>query len=131
MPIVGTQGGIPYITSRLSFGEHEADAANGVNQLDGSFRVDLLAQACHVDVDDVVDRGRRAGFLPDLSGAAGASAHGNGTRCTRRRSPEKDPYALKPGESLPVRVLLRGRPEADVLMKAASTTPSGKATGRR
>lgn len=39
--------------------------------------------------------------------------------------PEKDPYALKPGESLPVRVLLRGRPAANLLVKAASTTPNG------
>jgi uncharacterized GH25 family protein len=40
--------------------------------------------------------------------------------------PDKDPYALKPGELLPVRVLLRGRPAGDVLLKAASTTPNGK-----
>ena len=39
--------------------------------------------------------------------------------------PDKDPYALKPGESLPVHVLLRGRPAANLLVKAASTAANG------
>ena len=39
--------------------------------------------------------------------------------------PDKDPYALKPGESLPVHVLLRGRPAPNLLVKAASTAPNG------
>jgi len=39
--------------------------------------------------------------------------------------PDKDPYALKPGEPLPVRVLLGGRPAGNLLVKAASTAPNG------
>jgi uncharacterized GH25 family protein len=35
--------------------------------------------------------------------------------------PEKDPYRLKPGEALPIRVLYRGVPAADVDVKAASS----------
>jgi hypothetical protein len=34
--------------------------------------------------------------------------------------PEKDPYALKPGESLPVRVLIRGKPAAGLEIRTAS-----------
>lgn len=33
--------------------------------------------------------------------------------------PEKDPYLLEPGQSLPVRVLFRGTPAADLQMEAA------------
>lgn len=35
--------------------------------------------------------------------------------------PEKDPYRLQPGEALPVRVLLRGKPVANLRLTAAST----------
>ena len=38
--------------------------------------------------------------------------------------PERDPYAVKPGEALPVRVLLRGAPAAGLEIRTAS--PSGK-----
>jgi uncharacterized GH25 family protein len=34
--------------------------------------------------------------------------------------PEKDPYQLKPGESLPVRVLVRGAPAKDLEVKQRS-----------
>jgi uncharacterized GH25 family protein len=37
--------------------------------------------------------------------------------------PEKDPYRLQPGEALPVRVLLRGAPAANLELSAASTAP--------
>lgn len=37
--------------------------------------------------------------------------------------PEKDPYRLQSGESLPVRVLLRGVPAANLEVTAASTAP--------
>ena len=40
--------------------------------------------------------------------------------------PEKDPYSLKSGESLPVRVLLRGAPAANLEVMAASTAPGFK-----
>jgi uncharacterized GH25 family protein len=39
--------------------------------------------------------------------------------------PEKDPYALKSGESLPVRVLVRGKPAASLEVMAASTGSFG------
>ena len=35
--------------------------------------------------------------------------------------PEKDPYRLQPGEALPVRVLLRGKPVSSLRLTAAST----------
>jgi uncharacterized GH25 family protein len=41
--------------------------------------------------------------------------------------PEKDPYRLQPGEALPVRVLLRGAPVANLDVTAASTAPGFKA----
>jgi uncharacterized GH25 family protein len=41
--------------------------------------------------------------------------------------PEKDPYRLQPGEPLPVRVLLRGAPAANLDVTAASTAPGFKA----
>lgn len=40
--------------------------------------------------------------------------------------PEKDPYQLKPGESLPVRVLFRGAPARNLDVKAASTAGEGQ-----
>jgi uncharacterized GH25 family protein len=40
--------------------------------------------------------------------------------------PEKDPYRLQPGEALPVRVLLRGAPIANLELTAASTAPGFK-----
>lgn len=39
--------------------------------------------------------------------------------------PERDPYALKAGESLPVRVLLRGKPAGSLEVMAASTGSFG------
>jgi uncharacterized GH25 family protein len=39
--------------------------------------------------------------------------------------PEKDPYALKPGESLPVRVLVRGTPAAGLEIRTASSGTEG------
>ena len=39
--------------------------------------------------------------------------------------PEKDPYSLKPGEAMPVRVLLRGKPAASLELMAASTGSFG------
>jgi uncharacterized GH25 family protein len=41
--------------------------------------------------------------------------------------PEKDPYRLQPGEALPVLVLLRGAPAANLDVTAASTAPGFKA----
>lgn len=41
--------------------------------------------------------------------------------------PERDPYRLKSGESLPVRVLLRGVPARNLELKAVSTAPGTKA----
>ena len=41
--------------------------------------------------------------------------------------PEKDPYRLQTGEALPVRVLLRGAPVANLDVTAASTAPGFKA----
>jgi uncharacterized GH25 family protein len=40
--------------------------------------------------------------------------------------PEKDPYRLQAGEALPVRVLLRGAPVANLGLTAASTAPGVK-----
>jgi uncharacterized GH25 family protein len=39
--------------------------------------------------------------------------------------PEKDPYALKPGESLPVRVLVRGTPAAGLEIRTVSSGTEG------
>jgi hypothetical protein len=44
--------------------------------------------------------------------------------------PEKDPYALKPGNSLPVRVLVRGAPAAGLEIRTASSGGRIEATGR-
>jgi uncharacterized GH25 family protein len=41
--------------------------------------------------------------------------------------PEKDPYGLKPGDSLPVRVLFRGSPAPNLQIEAAWAGPHGKA----
>ena len=35
--------------------------------------------------------------------------------------PEMDPYRLKPGESLPIRMLVRGKPAGNLEIRAAST----------
>lgn len=40
--------------------------------------------------------------------------------------PEKDPYAIKPGESLPVRVLVRGGPAAGLEIRTASSAAGAK-----
>jgi uncharacterized GH25 family protein len=40
--------------------------------------------------------------------------------------PEKDPYLLKVGEALPVRVLFHGKPAAGLEVKATSTEPGSK-----
>lgn len=40
--------------------------------------------------------------------------------------PEKDPYALKPGETLPVIVLVRGAPAAGLEIRTASSVPGSK-----
>ena len=40
--------------------------------------------------------------------------------------PEKDPYAAKVGDALPVRVLFQGKPAAGLEVKAASTAPGSK-----
>src|SRR6185436_20204403 len=50
--------------SRLTFAQHEPDAANGVNQFERLLDVDLAAQARDVDVDHVVEGRRPRGFLP-------------------------------------------------------------------
>jgi uncharacterized GH25 family protein len=42
--------------------------------------------------------------------------------------PEKDPYQLKAGESLPVRVLLRGAPAKDLEVRSAVAGPAGSKT---
>ena len=39
--------------------------------------------------------------------------------------PEKDPYRLHPGGTLPVQVLFRGKPEAGIQLEAAWSGPSG------
>lgn len=41
--------------------------------------------------------------------------------------PEKNPYATKPGDSLPVQVIFRGKPAADLQMEMAWLPPGGKA----
>jgi uncharacterized GH25 family protein len=41
--------------------------------------------------------------------------------------PRKDPYRLKPGDSLPVRVLFRGSPAPNLQIEAAWAGPNGKA----
>lgn len=41
--------------------------------------------------------------------------------------PESHPYAVKPGASLPVQVLFRGKPAADLQLEAAWLTKEGKA----
>lgn len=41
--------------------------------------------------------------------------------------PESHPYALKPGASLPIRVLFRGKPAANLQIEAAWLTKDGKA----
>ena len=38
----------------------------------------------------------------------------------------RDPYAMKPGESLPVQVLFRGKPAAGLQVEAAWATPDGQ-----
>lgn len=42
--------------------------------------------------------------------------------------PERDPFALKPGEMLPVWVRLHGRPAANASVSAASTDADGRAS---
>jgi Domain of unknown function (DUF4198) len=44
--------------------------------------------------------------------------------------PEKDPYLLKPGEQLPVKVLFQGKPAAGLSMEAAWAGPQGKGVQR-
>jgi len=40
--------------------------------------------------------------------------------------PEKDPYGLKPGDSLPVRVLFRGSPAPNLQIEAAWAGPTAR-----
>ncbi len=42
--------------------------------------------------------------------------------------PEANPYSLKPGETLPIQVLFRGKPVADLQIEMSWLTPEGKAT---
>ena len=44
--------------------------------------------------------------------------------------PEKDPYRLQPGEALPVRVLLRGAPVANLEIRATSATEKAHVVGK-
>ena len=44
--------------------------------------------------------------------------------------PDKDPFGLQPGEALPVRVLLRGRPAPNLEVRATSATEEGRVIGR-
>src|SRR5437867_123229 len=52
--------------SWLALSQHEADAANGMNQPRAALDIDLPAQTRHLHVDHVVDRRRPARLLPDL-----------------------------------------------------------------
>ncbi len=42
--------------------------------------------------------------------------------------PEADPYSLKPGEFLPIRVLFRGKPAADLQIESAWAAQTGRKT---
>jgi uncharacterized GH25 family protein len=42
--------------------------------------------------------------------------------------PEADPYELKPGDLLPLRVLFRGKPAADLQIESSLAGPSGTKT---
>src|SRR2546428_7380498 len=53
--------------SWLAFLHDEAHATNGVNEPYVSFRIDLLAQACHLDIDDVVEWRCPARLFPDVA----------------------------------------------------------------
>ena len=44
--------------------------------------------------------------------------------------PDKDPYTLRPGEALPVRLLLRGRPASNLEVRATSATQETHMVGR-
>ena len=54
--------------SRLALPKHEPNSADGMNQACVAVEIDLLAQARHLHVDDVVERRRSPRLLPDVAG---------------------------------------------------------------
>src|SRR6476660_1761729 len=54
------------IASWFAFPHDEPDAANGVNQTDSAFRIDLATESRDLNVDDVVERRRATWLFPHI-----------------------------------------------------------------